>query len=67
MPELHCSRCWKPVGNLIEGEINHGVRLVCANCDDQKMSDGIPHSLPEFLRVSPSINQHMARAGKESK
>lgn len=67
MTQLHCSRCWNPVGNLIEGEINHGVRLICDKCDDKKMSDGIPHSLPEFLRVSPSINQAMARAGKESK
>lgn len=67
MPELNCSRCLKPVGQLIEGNINYGVRLVCPNCDDKKMSDGIPHSLPEFLRLSPSINQQMARAGKESK
>lgn len=65
--ELNCSRCWQPVGQLIDGHIDYGVRLICANCDDKKMSDGIPHSLPEFLRVSPSMNQHMARAGKENK
>ena len=67
MSELNCSRCWKPVGEIKEGHINYGVRLVCDKCDDKKMSDGIPHSLPEFLRLSPVMNQHMARAGKESK
>lgn len=66
MTQLHCSRCWQPVGQLTDGHINFGVRLICAKCDDKKMSDGIPYALPEFLRT-PAMNKHMARAGKEQK
>lgn len=65
MTQLHCARCWNPVGEMHTGHINTGLRLICAKCDDKKMTDGIPHQLPEFLRQSPAINRQMAIAGRE--
>lgn len=66
MTQLRCARCWNPVGQLKDGHIDFGVRLICAKCDDKRMSDNIPAATPELIQRRPGINNYIARGGRES-
>ena len=63
--QLYCARCFKSLGELHAGHIETGARLICARCDDKKMSQSIPAAIPEFMRQSPAINKQIALASRE--